>query len=58
MKLLYWIKTREVVVVSGPGGVGKTTASAAIALSEARRGRKVLVLTIDPARRLAGAMPL
>ncbi len=58
MKLLDWIKTREVVVVSGPGGVGKTTASAAIALSEARRGRKVLVLTIDPARRLAGALGL
>lgn len=53
-----WIADRSVVVCSGPGGVGKTTVSAAIALAEAKRGRKVLVLTIDPARRLANALGL
>ncbi len=53
-----WVGGRSIVVCSGPGGVGKTTVSAAIALAEARRGRKVLVLTIDPARRLANALGL
>ncbi len=48
-------KTR-VVVCTGSGGVGKTTASAALALRAAERGRKVVVLTIDPARRLAQSM--
>lgn len=46
----------QVVVCCGSGGVGKTTASAAIALRAAERGRKVVVLTIDPARRLASSM--
>lgn len=45
-----------VVVCAGGGGVGKTTSSAALALSLARRGRETLIVTIDPARRLAGAM--
>lgn len=49
---------RRVVVLVGSGGVGKTTASAAIGLHAARQGRKVLVLTIDPARRLADALGL
>jgi anion-transporting ArsA/GET3 family ATPase len=40
----------------GCGGVGKTTVAAALALEAARRGRHVLVLTIDPARRLADAL--
>ncbi len=40
----------------GSGGVGKTTTSAAVALRAAERGRKVVVLTIDPARRLAQSM--
>ncbi len=44
------------VVCAGPGGVGKTTTSAAIALGLARRGQKVAVLTIDPAKRLAEAL--
>jgi len=50
------IGAREVVVCVGSGGVGKTTTSAVIALREAVRGRKVLVLTIDPARRLANSL--
>lgn len=45
-----------VVVCAGGGGVGKTTTSAALALSLARGGRSTLIVTIDPARRLAGAM--
>lgn len=47
-----------VALVCGSGGVGKTTVAAALAVHEAMRGRKVCVLTIDPARRLADAMGL
>ena len=46
----------QVVVCCGAGGVGKTTVSAALALRAAERGRRVVVLTIDPARRLAQSM--
>ncbi|VXC27652.1 ArsA family ATPase [Nocardioides sp. AX2bis] len=45
-----------IIVCCGAGGVGKTTTSAALALRAAERGRTVVVLTIDPARRLAQAM--
>jgi anion-transporting ArsA/GET3 family ATPase len=45
-----------VVVCAGGGGVGKTTTSAALALALASTGRSTLIVTIDPARRLAGAM--
>ncbi|MGO4258692.1 ArsA family ATPase [Marmoricola sp. RAF53] len=47
---------QRIIVCCGAGGVGKTTTSAAIALRAAERGRKVVVLTIDPARRLAQSM--
>lgn len=50
------VRTRSVLVLCGAGGVGKTTTSAALALAGAQAGRKVLVLTIDPARRLAEAL--
>ena len=50
------VSSRRIVVCVGSGGVGKTTISAVIALNEAIRGRKVLVLTIDPARRLANSL--
>ena len=46
----------HIIVCCGSGGVGKTTTSAALALRAAERGRKVVVLTIDPARRLAQSM--
>ena len=49
---------KEVCICAGPGGVGKTTTSAAIALGMAERGRKVAVLTIDPAKRLADSLGL
>ncbi|MBJ7607807.1 MAG: ArsA family ATPase [Candidatus Dormibacteraeota bacterium] len=49
----------EVIVCCGSGGVGKTTISAALGLALAQRSdRKVLVLTVDPARRLATALGL
>lgn len=46
------------LLVCGSGGVGKTSIAATIALDEAMRGRRVCVLTIDPAKRLAQAMGL
>ncbi len=49
---------KRVVVCVGAGGVGKTTTSAALALGLAARGRKVAVVTIDPAKRLASALGL
>ncbi len=48
--------TRRVVACVGAGGVGKTTLAAALGLGAARRGRRALVLTIDPAKRLADAL--
>jgi anion-transporting ArsA/GET3 family ATPase len=48
----------RVVVVVGPGGVGKTTTSAAVALRLAEGGRRTIVLTVDPAHRLATALGL
>ena len=53
-----WLGRKEVCICAGSGGVGKTTTSAAIALGMAARGKKVAVLTIDPARRLANALGL
>jgi anion-transporting ArsA/GET3 family ATPase len=52
------LKGKRVCVCVGAGGVGKTTVSAALALGLAARGRKVAVVSIDPARRLAGALGL
>ncbi|MBL9037708.1 MAG: AAA family ATPase, partial [Archangium sp.] len=52
------ITSKRVIVCCGAGGVGKTTTSAALALAAARSGRRVLVLTIDPAKRLAQALGL
>ncbi|HQR27147.1 MAG TPA: ArsA-related P-loop ATPase [Nocardioides sp.] len=49
-------RTTRIIVCCGSGGVGKTTTSAALALRAAERGRHVIVLTIDPARRLAQSM--
>jgi anion-transporting ArsA/GET3 family ATPase len=52
------LKTREIIVCAGSGGVGKTTTAAAIALRSAVLGKKTVVLTIDPAKRLASALGL
>ncbi|MDT7538507.1 MAG: hypothetical protein QOI82_2092 [Actinomycetota bacterium] len=48
----------KILVCCGSGGVGKTTTAAALALRAAERGRRTVVLTIDPARRLAQSMGL
>lgn len=48
----------RVIVCCGSGGVGKTTIAAVIGIEAARRGRHVVVVTIDPARRLADALGL
>jgi arsenite/tail-anchored protein-transporting ATPase len=47
---------RELLVFVGKGGVGKTTTSSAVALRLAREGRKTLLVTVDPAKRLADAL--
>jgi anion-transporting ArsA/GET3 family ATPase len=49
---------RRILVCVGSGGVGKTTTAATLALAAARRGKRTLVLTIDPARRLANSLGL
>src|SRR5579885_1388704 len=50
--------SRRVLVAVGAGGVGKTTTAAALGVAAARRGRRVLCLTIDPAKRLAESLGL
>jgi anion-transporting ArsA/GET3 family ATPase len=52
------LDTRRVILCVGCGGVGKTTTTAALGLAAARRGKRVLCLTIDPARRLAQSLGL
>jgi len=52
------LRERQVIVCVGAGGVGKTTVAATLALRAAAEGRKVMVLTIDPAKRLANALGL
>jgi anion-transporting ArsA/GET3 family ATPase len=56
MKSILADKSNRVVVCCGAGGVGKTTTAAAIAVRAAEYGRTVVVLTIDPAKRLAQAL--
>ena len=53
------LTANEVVVTCGSGGVGKTTSAAALgAMAASRLGGRVLVLTVDPAKRLANALGL
>ncbi len=53
-----WLDEAPLIVLTGAGGVGKTTLAAAAGIAAARRGRRALVLTVDPARRLAQALGL
>ena len=50
------VDTRRVLVTVGAGGVGKTTTAAALGVAAAMRGKRVLCLTIDPAKRLAESL--
>jgi len=52
------VEAASVVVCAGAGGVGKTTTAAALASEAAHRGRRAVVVTIDPAKRLADALGL
>jgi anion-transporting ArsA/GET3 family ATPase len=52
------VAERSIIVCCGSGGVGKTTTAAVVALEGARRGRNTVVVTIDPAKRLADALGL
>jgi len=52
------LKGKRICICTGSGGVGKTTTAAAVAMGLAARGQRVAVVTIDPARRLAGALGL
>ncbi len=56
MSLSEVVRTSRVVVSVGSGGVGKTTCAAILAMQAAREGRRALVMTVDPARRLANAL--
>jgi len=58
MKIQQLLSEKDLIICVGSGGVGKTTTAAAIGLQAARDGRKVLVLTIDPAKRLANSLGL
>lgn len=52
------IKQRRIIITCGTGGVGKTTLSAAIAIRAALLGKRAVVVTIDPAKRLANSLGL
>jgi anion-transporting ArsA/GET3 family ATPase len=52
------LQDKRIVICAGSGGVGKTTTSAALAMGLAAEGRRVAVVTIDPAKRLANALGL
>ena len=58
MSLGNLVAQRRILVCVGSGGVGKTTTAASLGLAGARAGRRTLVLTIDPAKRLANALGL
>ena len=55
-QLLHRLEPARLIVVCGAGGVGKTTVSATLGLARATAGERVVVLTIDPAKRLADAL--
>ena len=50
------VESQRVIVCAGAGGVGKTSVSASMALGAARKGKRVLVVTVDPSKRLAEAL--
>lgn len=58
MNLPELLQKKKIIICCGSGGVGKTTVSAALAMMAAMEGRKTLVCTIDPAKRLADSLGL
>lgn len=58
MRIQELVAKRRVLICVGSGGVGKTTVAASLGLAGARAGKRTLVLTIDPAKRLANALGL
>lgn len=59
MKTLFdSIANRRVLITCGTGGVGKTTVSASLGVRAALEGKRVIVITIDPAKRLATSLGL
>ena len=58
MALKDWLRRHHVVICVGSGGVGKTTTAATLGLAAAKQGRRAVVITIDPARRLAESLGL
>ena len=58
MTLSELVANHRIVISAGSGGVGKTTVAASVALWGALQGRRTVVITIDPARRLASSMGL
>ena len=52
------VTEQRIVICSGSGGVGKTTTAAVLAMEAARAGRRAVVVTIDPAKRLADTLGL
>lgn len=58
MDLKTQIREKKMLIIVGSGGVGKTTLAASIAVQAAKMGKKTIVLTIDPAKRLANALGL
>src|SRR5436305_7508853 len=58
MTLAPLTRTRRVIVCCGSGGGGETTTAAGLAMEGARQGRRAVVVTIDPAKRLADALGL
>ena len=58
MSLDALVGERRIIICAGSGGVGKTTTAAVLAMEAARKGRRAVVVTIDPAKRLADALGL
>jgi len=54
--MMWDLANKKIILIGGPGGVGKTTLAAALGVSLGLRGYRTLVLTVDPARRLAQAL--
>ena len=57
-ELAHLVRTGRIIITAGSGGVGKTTTAAVLAMEAARAGRRAVVVTIDPAKRLADALGL